>query len=389
VVIVKKTARKQNKRVSTSRQRKTQHLLDVKARAKSVADRRTQKVLFAGCAVVLIASVLGGVAFGTKHVLNALFFANPDYTVKTVDTTSDGTLSRETILKTAQIAQGQNIFLIELPKVQEKLATLPQVEESRVERILPNKLIISIQERRPVAWVGWPDATTGSFNFENAYLVDRRGMLLKTKSLVTEYIGLPLIIGVNTLNCQEGQPLEAEEVKAAIDLIRASSGILQARFQIQSVDVSKKYCLVVTDKQRASVTFSPDNIEWQLRRLETVLNYCDQNSRELQTVNLMTRRNVPVTFVPEAQPAVPMELPAKREPAAKPRLAVKPKSSPNWTSKVSLARKTKSAHSSRHSSRKQEKKTQPNPEKIRLKPFQKQIPSVRRAVPVESARSNG
>ena len=388
MVIAKKTARKQNKRVSTSRQRKTQHLLDVKARTKSVAARRTQKMLFTGC-VVLIASVLGGVTFGTKHVLNALFFANPDYTVKTVDTTSDGTLNRETILKTAQIAQGQNIFSIELPRVQKKLATLPQVEESRVERILPNKLIISIQERRPVAWVGWPDATTGSFNFEDAYLVDRRGTLLKMKSLVTEYIGLPLIIGVNTSNCQEGQPLEADEVKAAIDLIRASSEILQARFQIQSVDISKKYCLVVTDKQRASVTFSPDNIEWQLRRLGTVLNYCDQNSRELQTVNLMARRNVPMTFVREAQPAVPMELPAKEEPAAKPRPDVKPKSSPDWTSKASLARKTKSAPSSRRSSRKQKKRIRPNPEEIRLKPFQEQIPSVRRAVPVESARSNG
>ena len=389
MVIVKKTTRKQNKRVSTSRQRKTQHLLDVKARAKSVAARRTQKVLFTGCAVVLIASILGGVAFGTKHVLNALFFANPDYTVKMVDITSDGTLSRETILKTAQIAQGQNIFSIELPRVQKKLAALPQVEESRVERILPNRLIISIQERRPVAWVGWPDATTGSFNFEDAYLVDRHGILLRTKSLVTEYIGLPLIIGVNTSNCQEGQPLEADEVKAAIDLIRASSGILQSHFQIQSVDVSKKYCLVVTDKQRASVTFSPDNIEWQLRRLGTVLNYCDQNSRELQTVNLMARRNVPVTFVPEAQPTVPMELLAKGEPAAKPRPDVKPKSSPDWTSKASLARKIKSAHSSWPGSRKQEKKTQPNPEEIRLKPFQEQVPPVRRAVPVESARSNG
>jgi len=388
-VIIKKTVRKQNKRASTSRQRKTQHLLDVKVRAKSVAARRTQKVFFTVCAVVLIASALGGVAFGTKYLLNTLFFANPDYTVKTIDVTSDGTLGREAILKTAQIGQGQNIFSIELPKVQKKLAILPQIEESCVERILPNKLVISIQERRPVAWAVPPDATTGSFNFENAYLVDRRGILLKTKSLAAEYLGLPLIIGVDTSNCQEGQPLKVDEVKAALDLIRASAEILQARFQIQSVDVSKKYCLVVTDRQRASVTFSPDDIEWQLRRLETVLNYCDQNSRELQTVNLMVQRNVPVTFVQEAQPVAPMKSSAKQEPTVKAGSNVKLQSSLNLTPKASSASKTKSAPSSQHSSRKQKKRTRPNPKEVQLKPFQEQISSVRRAVPVELTQSNG
>ena len=55
----------------------------------------------------------------------------------------------------------------------------------------------------------------------------------------------------------------------------------------------------MTDKQHASVTFSTDEIESQLHRLGTVLSYCDKNSRELQTVNLMAQRNVPVTFVPE------------------------------------------------------------------------------------------
>ena len=262
-----------------------------------MAARRTQSVLLTVCGLILIASVLGGIAFGAKRILNALFFANSDYALKTIEVTSDGNLTREAILRAADVAEGKNIFSINLPKVQEKLGALPQVEDSRIQRILPNKLVISIQERRPVAWVVPPDTNIGSFNFENAYLVDRRGILLKTKSLAPEYLGLPLIIGVDTSNCQAGQPLEQDEVKAALDLIRASAEILQGRLQIQSIDVSKGYCLTVTDKQRASITFSTDEIEWQLHRLETVLSYCDKNNRELQTVNLMAQRNVPVTFV--------------------------------------------------------------------------------------------
>ena len=74
------------------------------------------------CGLVLIASVLGGIAFGAKRVLNALFFANSDYALKTIEVTSDGKLSRETILHTADVAEGKNIFSVDLPKVQEKLS---------------------------------------------------------------------------------------------------------------------------------------------------------------------------------------------------------------------------------------------------------------------------
>ena len=364
-MIVKKSVRKQNKRASTLRQRKRQHLLDVKVRAKKAASQRTQKVFFAVCGMVLLAAVCGAIAFGAKRILNTLFFANSDYSLKTIEVTSDGNLSRETIVRTADISEGKNIFSIDLPKVQERLGALPQVEESRVQRILPGKIIISIQERRPVAWVVPPDTNTGSFNFEDAYLVDRRGILLKPKSLAPEYLGLPLIIGVSISNCQAGQPLEQDEVKAALDLIRASTEILQARFQIQSIDVSKQYCLQVTDKQRASITFGTDAIEWQLHRLETLLNYCDKNNRELQTVNLMAQRNVPVTFVPPAEPTAPLESNSAPESATS--LGAKTKTSAEQIRQAEPAHPKKNSPSNSLKSR--EKKTQQKPDQNRLKPF--------------------
>jgi cell division protein FtsQ len=402
-VIIKKTARRQNKRASSTRQRKHQHLLDVKVRAKNAAARRSQNVLLTVCGLVLIASVLGGIAFGAKRALNALFFANSDYALKTIEVTSDGKLSRETILRTAEVAEGKNIFSVSLPKVQEKLGSLPQVEDSRIQRILPNKLVISIQERRPVAWVVPPDTNTGSFNFVNAYLVDRRGILLKTKSLAPEYLGLPLIIGVDTSNCQAGQPLEQDEVKAALDLIRASAEILQGRVQIQSIDVSKGYSLLVTDKQRASITFSTDEIEWQLHRLETVLSYCEKNNRELQTVNLMAQRNVPVTFVPPAAAATPTDSSAGSNEA--PAVDAKAKTAPAGQAGSTTPSSSKGALSPK-SSNLQEKKTQRQREHSKLKPFKEgralsrppaateadltePVPFIGQTTPVETTPLNG
>src|SRR5260370_35804153 len=149
---------------------------------------------------------------------------------------------------------------------------------------------------------------------------------------------------------------------AGRDLIRSSAVILQGRLQIQSIDVSKGYCLVVTDKQRANITFSTDEIEWQLHRLETVLSYCDKNNRELQTVNLMAQRNVPVTFVPQAAPATPNDSSAGSNDAP----AVEAQSKP------APAGSTTSSHTngalSPRSSQLQDEKTQQR-EHGKLKPF--------------------
>jgi cell division protein FtsQ len=408
-VIIQKRVRKVNKRASTSRQRKRQHLLDVKVRAKKVAARRTQGVLLTTCGFILITSMLGGMAFGAKRIFNALFFANADYALKAIEVTSDGNLTREAILRAADVAEGKNIFSINLPKVQERLGALPQVEESRIQRILPDKLVISVQERRPVAWVVPRDTNVDSFNFENAYLVDRRGILLKERSLAPEYLGLPLIVGVDTSNCQAGQPLEQDDVKAALDLIRTSAEILQGRFQIQSIDVSKGYCLTVTDKQHASVTFGTDEIESQMHRLGTLLNYCDKNSRELRTVNLMAQRNMPVTFVQEAESATPngaagdSSVGSRSGENPRAEIALKPGSTNESVSPQSNPSKSTTQA---NESKLQEKKLQQKREHARLKSFKEErssdhppaasgqegrpsAPPVRRALPLETTRLNG
>jgi len=408
-VIIQKRVRKVNKRASTFRQRKRQHLLDVKVRAEKAAARRTQGVLLTLCGFILITSTLGGIAFGAKRILSALFFANADYALKSIEVTSDGNLTREAILRAADVAEGKNIFSISLPRVQERLSALPQVEESRIQRILPDKLVISIQERRPVAWVVSPETNVDSFNFENAYLVDRRGILLKEKSLAPEYLGLPLIVGVDTLNCQAGQPLEQDDVKAALDLVRASAEILPGRFQIQSIDVSKGYCLTVTNKQHASITFGTEEIESQMHRLGTLLNYCDRNNRELRTVNLMAQRNMPVTFVPETVSATPSG--AAGDPSVgptpgntpRPEIALKPGLAIGSASPQSSASKNTSKASEL---KRQAKKPQPKRERARSKPLREQrswdpapaaagqdgkpsSPPVRRALPVETTQLNG
>ena len=71
---------------------------------------------------------------------------------------------------------------------------------------------------------------------------------------------------------------------------------MQTRFQIREIDLSKGYCLSVTDKNRIRVAFDFDNLEQQVQRLEQLVAYAEDSKQELATVNLLVQRNIPVTF---------------------------------------------------------------------------------------------
>lgn len=286
-----------NRRVSSSRQRKQQHLLDVKLRARVASRYRNRRAIVMACQLLLAVAICAGAYLGLRKGISRLFYDNPDYRLATIAVTTDGTLGREQVLKTAQLLEGTNIFRVDLAGVHDRLEQLPQVEEVQVLRKMPNEIDVQIVERKPVAWITGEKQISNPFSSEAAFLVDARGMLMKQKKLLPEYLGLPLIVGCASEPLVAGKTIESYDAKAALELLRLSSGsFMQTRFQVREIDVSKGYCLLVTDKNHTQVMFGFDNLEAQIARLEQFLVFSDDAKREIETVNLIVQRNTPVTF---------------------------------------------------------------------------------------------
>ncbi len=306
-----------NRRLSTTRQRKQQHLLDVKVRSRKAAQQRIHRFVNAFCKILLFGSALAASAYGAREGLRRFLWENPDYRLSDIEINDDGgSVSREQLLKTADIRQGMNIFSINLAKAREKLAAIPQIERVEIDREAPAKIVITVSERKPVAWLAGKtdgDATTS----DSACLVDKKGVLIKPRSRLAEYLNLPIIYGApGAENFQGGQTVDAFEIRAALDLVRLNAD--GVRFQIRSIDLSKMYCMVVTDQKRERVTFGFDRLDWQLDRLGILLDQIDAGKKEIQTVNLMVERNVPVTFAPPPEEeASPKPSPAKKPAAVK------------------------------------------------------------------------
>lgn len=345
---VQNRPRPRNQRFSNRRQRRQQHLLDVKVRSRKAVQHRNRRILVFLSKIALAITICVGIYLGARKGADRFFFNNPDYRLTKIDAQTDGTLQREQILETAALREGQNIFQVNLARVHDHLQQLAQVDEVQVMRRLPGEIDIKISERKPMAWITGEKQVADPFASDAAFLVDGRGVLMKEKKLLPEYLGLPLISGCTSESLEPGKVVESPEAKSALELLRLSTrSFMQTRFQIRDIDLSKGYCLLVTDKNHTRVTFGFENLDMQLQRLEKFLVYSDDTKQELATVNLLVQRNIPVTFGkpavdvinetinPNEAPQVMKAIPLHQAPqfgtfsAAKPHLKPAPKSSPS------------------------------------------------------------
>jgi cell division protein FtsQ len=312
-----KSSRSRNRRVSNVRQRRQQHLLDVKVRSRRATQHRIRRATGVLLRVILLAALVGAAYAGVREAARRLLFENSDFQLKAIELQTDGSLQREQVLKAADLHEGENLFRVNLARVHDRIQQLPQTDEVQVVRKLPGEIDIRVVERKPVAWITSEREISDPFTSDGAFLVDARGVLMKQKKLLPEYLGLPLIVGCTSESLEAGKVVESPEAKTALELLRLSArSFLQMRFQIREIDVSKGYCLVVTDKNHARVTFAFNDLQTQLRRLEQFLVYCDDSKQELGTVNLLVQRNIPVTFAEAAAAVINDTI----EPAVEPRI---------------------------------------------------------------------
>lgn len=299
--------RRPAKAVAGNRRHRTngrgQHLLNVKVRAVTARRQRRQKVsgLFWTSALVLS---LGTAAWlGVSTAIDKFFFSNAEYTLRRVTFELDGVMTREEALEATGLREGENIFRADLSAVEKSLRGIPQVADVSIERHLPDHIAIALTARDPVAWIAAPDLNADPFDPEKSLLVDDTGFLMKPRLIQPEFYHLPVVYGVRSDNIRDGEPLHNEDLRLALSLLDEVQGRPECLLNIRTLDISKGYCIDVVSDRGARITFGAEDFPDQLARLRQLLEHCGDSGRELESVNLMVRRNTPVTFVQAPPPA--------------------------------------------------------------------------------------
>jgi len=92
------------------------------------------------------------------------------FEVKEIEIKGNELITDNYILNFSDLDQGTNIFAVDCQEIKEKLLLLSQFEEVLVFRKLPNKIVIEVEEREPIAVLP----------LQNSYcLINREGWILK------------------------------------------------------------------------------------------------------------------------------------------------------------------------------------------------------------------
>ncbi len=150
---------------------------------------------------------LSGAAAGTAFFLlewNRFLSHDPRFFLAEEDSPRSGIsiegarrVPRATVLKVFAADRGRSIADIDIDRRREELRRLDWVREATVRRVWPDRLLVRIEEREPVALIQAPAGISGSFGEPlrmRPMLIDADGVIL---SLTGPAPGsLPLLLGV-------------------------------------------------------------------------------------------------------------------------------------------------------------------------------------------------
>ncbi len=137
---------------------------------------------------------------------------SPRFQVTSIRVDGANVLREEAIVALAGFSQNDNVLLSDLDSKQEIIASLPYVRSCEIKRAYPDRIIITIEEREPLAAIQVHN---------HIYEIDREGVVLRELDLFSRPVG-PLVSQVPNLGVVEpGQQLEQPELHRALALWEA------------------------------------------------------------------------------------------------------------------------------------------------------------------------
>ncbi|HBA84219.1 MAG TPA: hypothetical protein DCZ95_09025 [Verrucomicrobia bacterium] len=269
-----------NRRIAPARQ----SFLMVHAR---VLDQKKDRMHKTG-AIVLMMVVLAA-AVWVAHLLGDLLkrklFSECDrFVIRQLDLSSDGKLQSWHIKEYAGLEEGMNLFAVDMDRVCKELSSVPVVSSVKVNRRLPDTLVIRITERVAVARLG---------NGGNGYFlgVDRDGYVLGPSSITPN---LPTISGLKDKGLRPGSRVIDPAVVDALKVLDACDSVMLSQMiRIRDVDVLNPDFLNLTLTKGESVMLSRDNVENKLQKLARILQSSSKKGITLASIDMTVDKNFP------------------------------------------------------------------------------------------------
>jgi cell division protein FtsQ len=227
-----------------------------------------------GAVLATIFTIMAG-AGGLHWILTTHRFA-----VASVEVRGVSRVAPDQILAVAAIPRGTNIFRLNTMGVIGRVESLPEIRRADVVRELPNRVVISVEERRPFTLV----------HGGRLHWMDEEGRLLGASP---EAVAppMPVISGLSAEELASMRTSPGPKARMAIGVIRAllrSGNGLTA--EISEIDMSRREGPVLYTVDGVEVRLGTEDWDERLSRLEGVL--AQIATQDVRTVDLRFRDQV-------------------------------------------------------------------------------------------------
>lgn len=186
---------------------------------------------------------------------------SPYFAIKEIKIAGNIRVSNAEVSELAGVNIGDNLFKISVNDIQKGIRLNPWVAEVKAARSFPNRLIIEIKERKPVAFI----------NLDDLYFVDETGTIFK-KTSVEDEIDLPVITGLKREDIEQGTKASELAIQA-VNLIHilARKGIF-ANEELSEINVDRVCGITLyTMEQGARIELGDVEFADKIERLEKIM----------------------------------------------------------------------------------------------------------------------
>ncbi len=162
---------------------------------------------------------------------------SPIFSVQVIDINPCDHVSRDEVSGILNGVSRGNIWTLSTREIGRRLMTHPYVREVAVRKAFPDKLVVRVGERRPVAMI----------NLDSLYYVDERGEIFK-RLTAYDSKSFPIVTGFSREDLAAKDPVSMQNLKRTIELLQcAGSGVLRENISEAHFDAQDGYTLVTRD----------------------------------------------------------------------------------------------------------------------------------------------
>lgn len=226
--------------------------------------------------------VLIVIGFGIFGWLRAIARESPYFKINRIEIAIIGRvpLTNNTIRELLSIHKGRNMFDVDLKATRNYIvANYPEIREVVINRVLPNKLVLTVKPRKPVAQISM---------YSGFYLVDVEGVVIPgVRGLALE--GLPIINGADPrfISTNVGKRFNYMGLKRALKLLEI---IKQMRFsqdhEIHMIDITDEKNLSLYIEGGIEIKIGGEDFGERLEMLNKTFNAGRLDKNQIRYIDL-------------------------------------------------------------------------------------------------------